>query len=157
MIFVVEGQFMKWMPGGESGDIEDRRDEGGGGGFQFGGAHIGIGGAIVLLILSFIFRTNLFTLLGGGSVDSGTAVSQPDPARDAAEKPLVQFVSYSMTRRIPGRSFYPSRPARLIDTPSWYCFAIRLNPDAVEQSPLRGLFIVRRMKRFTLTFPFSTS
>jgi hypothetical protein len=34
MIFVGEGQFMKWMPGGESGDIEDRRDEGGGGGFH---------------------------------------------------------------------------------------------------------------------------
>ena len=51
---------MKWLPGGESQDIEDRRDEsGGGGGFQFGGIHIGIGGAIVLLILSFIFKTNL--------------------------------------------------------------------------------------------------
>src|SRR5258708_28335272 len=34
MIFVVEGRFMRWMPGGESGDIEDRRDEGGGCGFQ---------------------------------------------------------------------------------------------------------------------------
>jgi uncharacterized protein len=45
---------MKWTPGGESSDIEDRRDdtEGGGGGFQFGGMHIGIGGAIILLILS---------------------------------------------------------------------------------------------------------
>ncbi len=85
---------MKWTPGGESQDIEDRRDEGGGGGFQFGGMHIGIGGALILLILSFIFRTNLFTLLGGGTGDSGTEVSQPDPARDAAEKPLVQFVSF---------------------------------------------------------------
>ena len=34
MIYVEEGQFMKWMRGGESGDIEDRRDEGGGGGFH---------------------------------------------------------------------------------------------------------------------------
>jgi predicted metalloprotease len=42
---------MHWTPGGESQDIEDRRDEsggGGGGGFQFGGMHIGIGGALVL-------------------------------------------------------------------------------------------------------------
>jgi predicted metalloprotease len=84
---------MKWTPGGESGDIEDRRDEGGGGGFQFGGIHIGIGGAIVLAILSFVFRTNLFTLLGNGGV-STTAVSQPNPAQDAAEKPLVEFVSF---------------------------------------------------------------
>jgi hypothetical protein len=84
---------MKWTPGGESGDIEDRRDEGGGGGFQFGGMHIGIGGAIVLAILSFVFRTNLFSLLGNGGVSS-TAVSQPNPAQDAAEKPLVEFVSF---------------------------------------------------------------
>jgi predicted metalloprotease len=83
---------MKWTPGGESGDIEDRRDEGGGG-FQFGGIHIGIGGAIVLAILSFVFRTNLFTLLGNGGV-STTAVSQPNPAQDAAEKPLVEYVSF---------------------------------------------------------------
>jgi uncharacterized protein len=86
---------MKWTPGGESSDIEDRRDEGdGGGGFQFGGLHIGIGGAILLLILSFVFKTNLFTLLGGGGGNSGTTVSQPDPARDEAEKPTVQFVSF---------------------------------------------------------------
>jgi hypothetical protein len=84
---------MKWTPGGESGDIEDRRDEGGGGGFQFGGMHIGIGGAIVLAIPSFVFRTNLFALLGNGGV-STTAVSQPNPAQDAAEKPLVEFVSF---------------------------------------------------------------
>jgi uncharacterized protein len=89
---------MKWLPGGESQDIEDERDAsgGGGGGFQFGGLHIGIGGAIIILVLSFIFKTNLFALLGGGGTadTSPSAVSQPDPARDEAEKPLVQFVSF---------------------------------------------------------------
>jgi predicted metalloprotease len=92
---------MKWLPGGESQDIEDQRDAsggggGGGGGFQFGGMHVGIGGAIILLILSFIFKTNLFALLGGGGTadTSPAAVSRPDPARDEAEKPLVQFVSF---------------------------------------------------------------
>lgn len=89
---------MRWTPGDESQDIEDRRDEsdsGGGGGFQFGGAHIGIGGAIVLLVLSLIFRQNFFALFGGGSSAPGSAtVSQPDPARDQSEKPLVQFVSF---------------------------------------------------------------
>ena len=112
---------MKWSPGGESQDIEDRRDESGGGGFQFGGIHIGIGGAIVLLILSFIFRTNLFTLLGGGTGDSGAAVSQPDPSRDAAEKPLVQFVSFVLddtqntwTRLLPQQTGTPYRHAKLV-------------------------------------------
>ena len=93
---------MRWTPGGESNDIEDRRDQdsgsggGGFGGFGFGGMHIGIGGAVVLLVLSLIFKTNFFALLGGGgSVTPGpVATSQPNPARDAAEKPLVQFVSF---------------------------------------------------------------
>jgi uncharacterized protein len=87
---------MRWTPGDESQDIEDRRDEGGGGGgFQFGGMHIGIGGAIVLLVLSLIFKQNFFALLGGGSVSTGpVATSHPDNARDASERPLVQFVSF---------------------------------------------------------------
>src|SRR6202040_3941674 len=84
-------------PGGESQDVEDRRDDsgGGGGGFQFGGMHVGIGGAILLLILSFVFKTNFFALLsGGGSSAPPAAARRPDPTRDAAEKPLVQFVSF---------------------------------------------------------------
>jgi uncharacterized protein len=92
---------MRWTPGGESQDIEDRRDQdsrgggGGSGGFGFGGMHIGIGGALVLLVLSLVFKTNFFALLGGGSGSPGPTVnSQPNPARDAAEKPLVQFVSF---------------------------------------------------------------
>src|SRR6516164_250975 len=86
---------MRWTPGGTSDDIEDRRDQGGGGG-GFGGMHIGIGGAIILLILSVVFKQNFFALLGGGGADSGgsAALTQPDPARDSAEKPLVQFVSF---------------------------------------------------------------
>jgi predicted metalloprotease len=93
---------MRWQDGGESSDIEDRRDEsggGGGGGFGFGGMHIGIGGALVLLVLSLIFHQNFFALLGGGgstsNVSSGPAPSGPrDTARDQAEEPLVHFISF---------------------------------------------------------------
>ncbi len=112
---------MKWLPGGQSDDIEDRRDESGGGGFQIGGIHIGIGGAIVLAILSFVFRTNLFTLLSTGAGNSGTAISQPDPARDAAEKPLVEFVSFVLddaqktwTQLLPEQTGTPYRHAKLV-------------------------------------------
>jgi predicted metalloprotease len=113
---------MKWSPGGESGDIEDRRSEGGGGGgFQFGGMHIGIGTAIILAILSFVFKTNLFALLGGGSVGTGSAISQPDPGRDAAEKPLVEFVSFVLddtqntwTQILPQQTGTQYRHAKLV-------------------------------------------
>src|ERR1041384_8337890 len=60
-------QRMRWTPGGDSSDIEDRRGEGGGfnpGGFT--GLHLGIGGTLVLIVLSVLFRTNLFSVLGGG-------------------------------------------------------------------------------------------
>jgi predicted metalloprotease len=84
---------MKWTPGGDSSDIEDRRDEGGGGGgFQLGGRHIGIGGILVLGVLSLIFKRDLISPFLG--VSSGPAVSTADPAKTQAEKPEVEFVTF---------------------------------------------------------------
>jgi uncharacterized protein len=117
---------MRWTPGGESGDIEDRREEsggaGGGGGFGFGGMHIGIGGAIVLLILSFVFKTNFFALLGGvGLSTQPVAESRPNPARSESEKPMVQFVSFVLddsqktwTDLLPTQTDKPYHHAKLV-------------------------------------------
>src|SRR3974390_230889 len=116
---------MRWTPGGQSEDIEDRRDEGGGGGgFGGGGLRLGLGGIIILGILSLVFRQNFFSLLGngGGSSPSGsTVVSQPDPARDASQKPLVQFVSLiiddtqkTWTEILPQQAGTPYRHAKLV-------------------------------------------
>lgn len=87
---------MRWTPGGRSDDIEDDRDQSGGdgGGFRIGGIHIGIGGFLILLVLSVVFKRNFLALAGLGGVSSPTQVSQPDTARDQKEEPLVQFVSF---------------------------------------------------------------
>ena len=83
---------MEWTPGGSGNDLEDRRDEGGGGGGGFGGfggVHLGIGGTIIVAVLSIIFRSNLFT--------SGVPVAAthgPDTARDASEQNEVEFVKF---------------------------------------------------------------
>src|SRR6202008_4041822 len=49
------GGGMRGAPGGRSADVEDRRDETGGGGFG-GMRRIGLGGIVVLLVLSVIFK-----------------------------------------------------------------------------------------------------
>jgi predicted metalloprotease len=96
---------MEWTPGGPNEDIEDRRDEsgGGGGGFGgggggFGGVHLGIGGVIVVGILSLVFHQNFFALLNGGGavapVPRSVPGSAPNRALDAREKPEVDFVSF---------------------------------------------------------------
>jgi predicted metalloprotease len=82
---------MRWTPGGRSQDLEDRRSQGGG----IGGMHIGIGGFLILLVLSIVFKRDFFSLVGGGrGISPGASMSQPDPSRDAREEPLVQFVSF---------------------------------------------------------------
>jgi|SRR2546430_3517817 len=82
---------MRWTLGGRSDDVEDRRSEGGGA-FQIGGIHVGIGGFIILLILSLVFHRNFLSLLS--TSPSGTMVRQTDPTRDPAEEREVQFVSF---------------------------------------------------------------
>jgi uncharacterized protein len=113
---------MKWTPGGTSQDVEDRRAEGGGGGFQFGGMHLGIGGALILLVLSLVFKQNFFALLGnGGAEPSSPTMSKPNPARDQQEQPLVQFVSFVLDdaqktwdQILPQQAGRPYRHAKLV-------------------------------------------
>ena len=113
---------MKWTPGGVSDDIEDRRDEGGGGGFGFGGGfggiHLGIGGAIILLILSVVFRQNFFAMLGGGPAE----VTQTRPvSRGTPGDTQEQFVSFVLDdvqqtweKLLPEQAQIPYHHAKLV-------------------------------------------
>jgi len=117
---------MRWTPGGSSDDVEDRRDDesgGGGGDFGFGGMHIGLGGVVVLFLLSLIFKENFFALLGGGAMNAPArpGVHRPNPVRDEAEKPLVQFVTFVLNdtqktweELLPSQAGHPYRHAKLV-------------------------------------------
>jgi predicted metalloprotease len=88
---------MRWTPGGSSADLEDDRGSSGGGGFGgFGGGQIGIGGFIVLLLLSLVFHRNFFALVGGGGAPAGAPAAQSEPVSSSPEEDnevkLVTFV-----------------------------------------------------------------
>jgi predicted metalloprotease len=89
---------MRWTPGGRSGNLEDRRSQGGapmGLGMGGGGMRLGLGGIIIVFILSLVFKTDFFSLLSGNpGAPATSSVRQSDPTRDAREERTVQFVSF---------------------------------------------------------------
>ncbi|WP_263408611.1 KPN_02809 family neutral zinc metallopeptidase [Terriglobus tenax] len=94
---------MDWTPGGTSDDIEDRRgDSGGGGGFNFGGmgGGLGLGGFILMLILSLVTGRNFLGGLfsGGGSAPARQAESRSaGPVEETpSEKRSVQLISWTL-------------------------------------------------------------
>jgi len=80
---------MRWQRGTSDADIEDRRGSSGGGfrGFPGGGGlRLGLGGIIVLFVLSLVFKENFFTLLDTVPMDTSTTQSGP-PGPPAATTP----------------------------------------------------------------------
>lgn len=92
---------MRWTPGGESGNIEDRRGSGG-----IGPVHVGLGGTVILIVLSLIFgrdfvsdNVNPNPYSAGGSAAGSLGPGGPngpgapvnEPPEEAKE---VQFVSF---------------------------------------------------------------
>ena len=119
---------MEWTPGDISSDIEDRRDEGGGGegggGGGFGWPHLGIGGIIIIGLLSLVFHQNFFSFFSGGS-DTPTTQRQVDPAvhkqRNATADLELHFISSVLidiqdtwTRLLPAQANRPYRHAKLV-------------------------------------------
>ncbi len=109
---------MRWTPGGTSQDVEDRRDQGGGrrfwGGFGGGGMRIGLGGLLILFILSLIFKQNFFALLGGGSgphrQDLRSLRGRILPAMSKRSHWFSLFRSYWTILRKPGIRCCRNRP-----------------------------------------------
>ena len=84
---------MRWEGRSESGNVEDRRGMGGGGmrmGLPVGG---GIGGVVLLLIVSALTGTNPLDLIGGGGGVDETGYSEPGAAPGpAATDPQTRFM-----------------------------------------------------------------
>jgi predicted metalloprotease len=127
---------MRWTPGGVSDDIEDRRDDSGGGGGGFGFGHLGIGGAIIIGLLSLLFHRNLFVLFSGAP--SQTVRSVPNRQQDAREQPEVQFISFVLddvqrnwSRILPQAEGIPYRHAKLVLFRNSYPSACGMAQDAI--------------------------
>ena len=84
---------MRWEGRSESGNVEDRRGMGGGGmrmGLPVGG---GIGGVVLLLIVSALTGTNPLDLIGGGGAVNEGGYSEPGAAPGpAATDPQTRFM-----------------------------------------------------------------
>jgi uncharacterized protein len=85
---------MRWEDNRESDNVEDRRDDSGGGGMGFGGLHLGLGGIVVVLLGSWLFGVNPMTVLGLLSGGSTTAPVQHEaPHQPPPSDTLARFVS----------------------------------------------------------------
>jgi predicted metalloprotease len=108
---------MEWTPGGRNQDVEDREGDSGGGGGGFGLPHLGIGGIIVVGLLSLIFRQNFFALFSGAS---STPMVQTRPATPAntREKQFMSFVlgdvQSTWDKLLPAQANIPYRHAKLV-------------------------------------------
>lgn len=88
---------MKWEGNRESDNVEDRRDEGGGGflGGGLGGRHIGIGSVVIALVASYFFGVSPMTvlnLLSGGGAPVSQSQQAPAHAPPADDR-MAKFVS----------------------------------------------------------------
>src|SRR4026207_822867 len=77
---------MQWTPGNR-GDIQDMRGRSGG-----RAVPLGIGGFLVVLVLSWLTGTNLFTLLGTDSSSPQTVGTSGEVQSTPAEEKMVDFV-----------------------------------------------------------------
>ncbi len=119
---------MRWTPRGRSANLDDLRGQGRG----MGGAlpKMGIGGFIVLLLLSFIFKRDFFALMGGGQPTAGPATQQGPVSTTPEEEKQIEFVSFVLDDtqenwakifQSSGQSYEPARLGIFTDAVSTGC------------------------------------
>jgi predicted metalloprotease len=88
---------MKWEGNRQSDNVEDRRDNGSGGGFRAGGGggrRVGLGTIVIALVAGWALGINPMTILGVLGGGDTAPVSQQAPAqRPPADDRMAQFVS----------------------------------------------------------------
>jgi len=82
---------MKWQRGYQSSNVEDRRGARGG---RLPGGRLGLGGLVVLLILSIVFKRDFLSLAGGFADDPTQVITGSDPVSSPAEDSTKQFISF---------------------------------------------------------------
>jgi len=82
---------MKWQRGYQSSNVEDRRGSGGG---RLPGGRLGLGGIVILLILSFVFKRDFLSLAGDLADGSPEVATGAAPASTPAEDSTKQFISF---------------------------------------------------------------
>jgi len=88
---------MRWSRGSDKGNVEDMRGQSGGPRFGGGGgARLGVGGMLLLLVLSVVFKRDFFQLVGAdGGVAAGAPAGEPlSPAAQAHEDSLADLATF---------------------------------------------------------------
>ena len=87
---------MRWRRAERSANLEDRRGEGVPGGGRYGaGAGLGLGGVVILLVVSLITGQDFLALLDQGLSESPSPGGAPTPRQTSPEEEkLVDFVSF---------------------------------------------------------------
>lgn len=94
---------MRWQGNRESDNVEDVRDDAGGGGgpgMSFGGRGIGLGSVAIALVASYFLGVNPMTVLNLLSGGAGGDMSQPTPHQGARPHPPANDVQTRFVRTV---------------------------------------------------------
>jgi uncharacterized protein len=104
---------MKLDDDGDRSNVEDRR------GSTMGGAglKLGVGGTLVLVVLSLVFKQDMFSMLGASNGPSPAPASAEQVQRRAAAEASLEktaVASFNDAQRVWGRAVKGYRPAKLV-------------------------------------------